>query len=83
MRKLLTAVAVVAGAAVSLTAPAGAEGPAWGPCPFPGRVECTTVSVPVDYRDPSGDRIDIHVSRVRSERPDLRRGNLPVAATRR
>ena len=69
MRKLLTMLALLAGAAALLTAPAGAEGLAWGPCPFPGRVECATVRVPVDYRDPGGEQIDIHVSRVRSERP--------------
>lgn len=76
MRKLLTMLALLAGAAALLTAPASAEGLAWGPCPFPGRVECATVQVPVDYRDPGGQQIDIHVSRVRSERPDLRRGTL-------
>jgi CubicO group peptidase (beta-lactamase class C family)/pimeloyl-ACP methyl ester carboxylesterase len=76
MRKTLTALAVAAAVAAVVQAPARAAGLDWNPCPFGGRAECTTVEVPVDYRDQSGERIDIHVSRLRSRRPDLRHGTL-------
>ena len=66
--------AAVVGAVV--VPPAHAEGLAWGPCPFGGPAECATVEVPVDYRDPDGGQLDLHVSRLRSTRPDLRRGTL-------
>jgi len=51
----------------------------WGPCPeFPGLPdlgqECTTVSVPLDYGAPHGQKIDIAISRVRTALPDRRRG---------
>ncbi|MET0237931.1 MAG: alpha/beta hydrolase [Kibdelosporangium sp.] len=70
MLKILTMIAVVAGP----VAPAGT--PAWEDCSFDARVECGVVEVPLDYRDPGGEHIDIHVSRLRSARPDLRRGTL-------
>ena len=75
MRKTLILLAVVAGVATFGQAPAQAQGPDWGPCPFE-RAECATVAVPVDYREPDGAQLDIHVSRLRSQRPDLRRGTL-------
>ncbi|MEV7465946.1 hypothetical protein AB0O20_05465 [Streptomyces kronopolitis] len=43
----------------------------------PGR-ECATLPVPLDYRDPGGPRLDLAVTRVRSERPAARRGTLLV-----
>ncbi|TDV57796.1 alpha/beta fold hydrolase [Actinophytocola oryzae] len=76
MRKTLTLLGVVAGVVALGQAPATAEDLAWGPCPFEGRAECATVRVPVDYRHPDGDGLDVHISRLRSERPDLRRGTL-------
>ncbi|HEX6357386.1 alpha/beta fold hydrolase [Actinophytocola sp.] len=76
MRTTLTVLAVVAGVAALLTAPAAAASPIWEDCPFEGPAECATVAVPVDYRNPDGRQIDIHVSRLRSTRPDLRRGTL-------
>jgi CubicO group peptidase (beta-lactamase class C family) len=77
MRRTLTLLAVAAGAAGAVVVPpAHAEGLAWGPCPFDGPAECATVEVPMDYRDPGGKQLDIHLSRVRSQRPDLRRGTL-------
>jgi CubicO group peptidase (beta-lactamase class C family) len=77
MRKTLslTLLAVVAGAA-AVVVPARAAGPAWEPCSFDARVECTTVEVPVDYRAPDGEQLDLHVSRRPSTRPDLRRGTI-------
>ncbi|WP_181444952.1 alpha/beta hydrolase [Micromonospora endophytica] len=80
------AVIVVTGIAASLAAaPAQARGPAarveWGVCP--GEVaavspllQCATVPVPLDYRDPDGAKIDILVSRIASAKPAQRRGIL-------
>ncbi|MFH8409762.1 alpha/beta hydrolase [Streptomyces sp. NPDC018019] len=65
---------------------APAPSPRFGPCPAsvpapppPERVECGTVSVPLDHTRPDGDRIRIAVSRVRaSGTPAERRGVLLV-----
>ncbi|MFI7348005.1 alpha/beta hydrolase [Streptomyces sp. NPDC049936] len=40
------------------------------------RQQCATLQVPMDYADPNSPRIDIAVSRIRSEDPDARRGTL-------
>jgi pimeloyl-ACP methyl ester carboxylesterase len=51
----------------------------WGECGGDGhdaRQECATLTVPLNYRDPDGKRITLAVSRIRSERPDARRGTL-------
>lgn len=52
---------------------AAAEGVAWGPCPagdgLPAPVECGTVTVPVDYADPAGESIALHVSRLPAAGP--------------
>jgi pimeloyl-ACP methyl ester carboxylesterase len=40
------------------------------------RQECATVSVPLDYRRPGGQQISLAVSRIRTARPDIRRGVL-------
>jgi pimeloyl-ACP methyl ester carboxylesterase len=52
----------------------------WGPCPGVPEpalgLECTTVTVPLDYAKPHGETIDIAVSRLPSTRPDKRRGVL-------
>ncbi|WP_328692479.1 alpha/beta hydrolase [Streptomyces phaeochromogenes] len=47
------------------------EGTGFGP-----RQECATVDVPMDYADPGGEKIGIAVSRIRSEKPAVRRGVL-------
>ncbi|MFB6644069.1 alpha/beta hydrolase [Streptomyces chartreusis] len=72
---------VVFGLVTPLTASAtGAPAPLkWTKCEGDGldpRQECTTVSVPMDYADPGGPKIDIAVSRIRSENPSARRGAL-------
>jgi pimeloyl-ACP methyl ester carboxylesterase len=91
-RKVLAAVAAAvlvsalapAAAAPAAAAPA-ARAPAlrWGACPpeQPGiprdpRQECATLAVPLDYRHPRGRTIELHVSRLRSTNPGLRRGIL-------
>ncbi|MEU6488373.1 alpha/beta hydrolase [Streptomyces sp. NPDC046887] len=65
------------------SAPPSSSVPAltWRPCATPqGPVgqECAVLPVPLDYRDSAGPRIDLAVSRVRSERPEARRGVLLV-----
>jgi pimeloyl-ACP methyl ester carboxylesterase len=77
-----TAVAVTAipGGAVAATP----DSVQWGPCSeraAPGkaalpRLECSTVEVPLDYRDPDGRQIEIAVSRLASKVPSQRRGVL-------
>ncbi|MGW6903402.1 alpha/beta hydrolase [Streptomyces sp. NPDC054940] len=80
--------ALVAAAALLPTAtPARASAPlTFGPCPdsvpippAPDRVECGRLTVPLDWRHPSGPRIEIAVSRVpASGTPAERRGVLLV-----
>lgn len=75
------ALAVAATASVLTTvSPAGATSAlSWGACEGTGhdaRQECATLDVPLNYRDPDGKRITLAVSRIRSERPDARRGTL-------
>lgn len=76
---------VAAGLVAWLVAvPAGAEpraGLAWGACPEDVAtgglaLECTTVPVPLDYRDQDGRTIDLTVSRLASTDPAKRRGVL-------
>ncbi|SHG94556.1 alpha/beta fold hydrolase [Streptoalloteichus hindustanus] len=79
MRRTLSVLAVAASAAAVLAAPATAAEAAsvkWRDCPFEGPVQCATVPVPTDYRNPNGPKIDIQISRRTSTRPDLRRGTL-------
>src|SRR5436190_18368495 len=88
-RRLLAVAAVLAIAATGLTLTAGTpaaggrppEGHlSWTPCPSvpePSQgLECTTVTVPLDYSRPAGETINIAVSRLPSSRPSQRRGVL-------
>ncbi|WP_439377210.1 alpha/beta hydrolase [Amycolatopsis lexingtonensis] len=84
MRKTLLAVAIAVAGATTVV-PAASAAPstlAWGPCPagaFPTPdLWCTTMKVPLDYRDPGGRTIDIAVSRLPSKNPAKRRGVLLV-----
>ncbi|WP_037363442.1 alpha/beta hydrolase [Amycolatopsis orientalis] len=82
MRKTMPialAVAVLAG--VVTAAPASALPLRWGACPGGGQLpglQCSTVPVPLDYRDPDGRKIDLAVSRLSAAKPDKRRGVLLV-----
>lgn len=82
MRKTLLAAAIaVLGATVVVpSAAATPNPPSWGPCPagaFPAPdLQCTTLQVPLDYRNPDGRKIDISVSRLPSKNPEKRRGVL-------
>nr|WP_242546959.1 alpha/beta hydrolase [Amycolatopsis sp. MtRt-6] len=76
---LLTAAVAVLGATAAPPA-AATTGLPWGPCPagaFPvPDLQCTTMRVPLDYRDPGGRTIDVAVSRLPSKHPEKRRGVL-------
>ncbi|MER7776585.1 hypothetical protein ABTZ21_16555, partial [Streptomyces sp. NPDC096191] len=88
MRKLL--VGVLATLMVALltwqgasaqTAPSATAPPdriSWGECPGtpPPRLECGTLEVPLDYRNPDGRKIDVAISRLASTNPEKRRGVL-------
>ncbi|MFB6891319.1 alpha/beta hydrolase [Kitasatospora sp. NPDC056327] len=82
---------MAAAAVLAALAPAtasAADGPAlpgegrqqlrWEQCAQdqPASVECTVVTVPLDYADPGGRTIGIAVSRIRAENPAKRRGVL-------
>ncbi|MER7700811.1 MULTISPECIES: alpha/beta hydrolase [unclassified Streptomyces] len=76
------------GAPVAHSRPAGPATPplAWGPCsPLPGAAfpagqQCATLRVPLDYRAPGGRTVDVAVTRLRTDRPEARRGTLLVLA---
>ncbi|MFI6683173.1 alpha/beta hydrolase [Streptomyces sp. NPDC050485] len=83
-RAVLLALSAAAVAA-SLVTPAAAAPAAgaldWRSCAQPNGPagqECADLSVPVDYRDPRGPRLTLAVSRLRSDRPEARRGTLLV-----
>ncbi|MFK0248027.1 alpha/beta hydrolase [Amycolatopsis azurea] len=73
----LTAAAATVAVLVPATASAAASPVKWGPCPedvaAPG-LTCTTLKVPLDYRNPGGKTIDIAVSKLASTKPAKRRG---------
>ncbi|GAB3158215.1 alpha/beta hydrolase [Amycolatopsis stemonae] len=80
MRTTLLALAVLGATAVAPAASAAPAGLDWGPCPA-GAVptpdlQCTTMKVPLDYRNPDGPEIDVAVSRLPSKNPAKRRGVL-------
>lgn len=74
------------GAPVAHSRPAGPAAPplAWGPCapipgtPVPAGQQCATLRVPLDYRAPGGRTVDVAVTRLRTDRPEARRGTLLV-----
>ncbi|MFI6024648.1 alpha/beta hydrolase [Amycolatopsis magusensis] len=81
MRMVLLSALCLVGLAVPATA-AGAPPPGplrWEPCPVAGSAEpqeCATLRVPLDYRKPHGQEIDVRVSRIPAKRPDARHGVL-------
>ncbi|MEU0542053.1 alpha/beta fold hydrolase [Nocardia sp. NPDC005978] len=76
----LALTALLGVAALLPGAPATAEpAPAWGPCPAEAGAEkasCATVSVPMNYADPDGARIEVMVSRIPALDPARSRGAL-------
>ncbi|GAA2270902.1 alpha/beta hydrolase [Streptomyces hawaiiensis] len=81
---LIAASALLFGLAVPLTASAagtaaGTEPLEWTKCEGAGldpRQRCAVLSVPMNYADPGGRKIDIALSRLPSEKPSARRGAL-------
>ncbi|MER5831885.1 alpha/beta hydrolase [Streptomyces sp. NPDC002130] len=77
---LIAASALLFGLAVPLTASAAAAEPLeWTKCEGTGldpRQQCAALSVPMNYADPGGRKIDIALSRLPSEKPSARRGVL-------
>ncbi|MEU1100431.1 alpha/beta hydrolase [Streptomyces tibetensis] len=77
---LIAASALLFGLAVPLTASAADTEPLeWTKCGGTGldpRQRCATLSVPMNYADPGGRKIDIVLSRLPSEKPSARRGAL-------
>ncbi|MEU4314194.1 alpha/beta hydrolase [Nocardia sp. NPDC024068] len=83
---LVTVLALAAG--LTGVSPTAAQPPAepaaqvhWGACPAdvpndPPVLQCATVPVPLDYRDPGGAQIEIMISRLAAKNPDERRGVL-------
>jgi len=68
----------VAGAEVGRRAEVGwdpGREPAWSPCPATGKlpaaagVECATVRVPLDYREPWGHSIKVSINRIKAKVP--------------
>ncbi|MGV9311775.1 alpha/beta hydrolase [Streptomyces sp. NPDC003691] len=76
---LLPLVSVAAPASAAPTDPDGQQQRlSWQRCSptEPAAYECTTLKVPLDYRNPGGKKIDIAVSRIRAADPEKRRGVL-------
>ncbi|MGK5733026.1 alpha/beta hydrolase [Streptomyces sp. URMC 124] len=69
----------IPGQAVAASPDRRSPGLKWHACTAEGSApgsECATLPVPLDYRKPSGPTVDIAVSRLRSDRPQARRGAL-------
>ncbi|MGW6541572.1 alpha/beta hydrolase [Streptomyces massasporeus] len=81
-RTLSLSLALAAAVAVTVTPEVRSATPdtvRWGPCsekPSSSRLQCATLEVPLDYRDPEGRQIEIAISRLASEKPERRRGVL-------
>ncbi|MFD0445197.1 alpha/beta hydrolase [Streptomyces indonesiensis] len=80
-----TAVTGVSAVATPDRAAARPDTVEWGPCPEKTasplkadspRLQCSTLEVPLDYRDPDGQQIEIAISRLASKNPSKRRGVL-------
>ncbi|MBN6040381.1 alpha/beta hydrolase [Amycolatopsis sp. 195334CR] len=79
MRKFVPVVFTAALTASLLPAAAAAETLQWGQCPqgiVRAGLECATLDVPLDYRNPGGREIEIAISRLSSADPAKRRGVL-------
>ncbi|MGA6167550.1 alpha/beta hydrolase [Amycolatopsis magusensis] len=72
MRKLMAAVVAVVSAAVLAPAAQAAQGPQWTPCADGGPLLCATLTVPLDYRDPGGEQLELAISKLPSASPQRR-----------
>lgn len=78
MRRTLAVAVTAAAVAATAVGVSAAEAVEWGPCPegVAAGLECSTLEVPLDYRDPDGKQLEIAISRLASEKPSQRRGVL-------
>ena len=83
MRTTLSMVAVMTAAAALVVPGVSSAAPAttvkWVDCPADVAapdLECGTLQVPLDYREPDGRRIEVMISRLASKNPEKRRGVL-------
>ncbi|MFD5092172.1 alpha/beta hydrolase [Amycolatopsis thailandensis] len=70
----LTAAVVTTAVLVPASASAAAGALDWEACADAPTLQCTTLKVPLDYRNPGGKTIDIAVSKLASTKPAKRRG---------
>ncbi|MGC7101890.1 alpha/beta hydrolase [Amycolatopsis lurida] len=76
-RKSLAAVLALASVVVlAPQAQAVKAAPEWAPCADSAQLLCTTLTVPLDYRNPSGEQIELAISKLPSTKPAQRRGVL-------
>lgn len=76
-----TALALVTGTtsfATAETEPQGGTGIDWRPCPELAEVECGTLSLPVDWANPSGEEFDLAVARRKATDPAKRVGIMVI-----
>ncbi|MFD8500843.1 alpha/beta hydrolase [Amycolatopsis sp. NPDC059657] len=80
MRKRLMALgmcALILASTLGATSANAAPALDWQPCQgLPAPLECATLTVPLDYRNPGGAKLDVAVSRLKSTNPQARRGAL-------
>ncbi|TDD58083.1 alpha/beta hydrolase [Kribbella antibiotica] len=83
MRTLLISTALALTLTAGSLAPAAAAGPVWGDCPAtdtmpepPERLQCTMLTVPLDYKNTDAGTLQIAVSRLKATDPAKRRGAL-------
>lgn len=72
---VLTILTVAAGISVPAATAQEAK-PAWAACAGAPTQECANIEVPMDYQHPGGQRISLAISRIRTAKPELRRGVL-------
>ena len=73
--RLASLVGVFASSASAATATGSATGlSSWRSCD--GKLQCATLTVPVDYSQPDGEQVNIAVARLRATQPDRRLGSL-------
>ncbi|WP_405060930.1 alpha/beta hydrolase [Kribbella sp. NBC_01505] len=83
MRTLLISTAIALTLTAGSLVPATAATPDWSACPAtetmpepPERLQCTMVTVPLDYKHPDAGTLQIAVSRLKATDPAKRRGAL-------
>ncbi|MFC7586245.1 alpha/beta fold hydrolase [Nonomuraea antimicrobica] len=67
-----------AGPVAGATTPASAQSIAWAPCAENTAVECGTLTVPVDYAKPDGEKFELALARRKATDPAARIGSLVI-----